>query len=60
MYQLYELKSRFDVIRHKSDTLMGIAEVFSGMVHARRATLLEWGIIILILVEIFLSLWQMH
>jgi len=60
MYQLYELKSRFDVIRHKSDTLMSIAEVFSGMVHARRSTLLEWGIILLILVEIFLSLWQMQ
>lgn len=60
MYQLFELKTRYEVIRHKSDTLMSIAEVFSGMVHARRSTLLEWGIILLILVEIVLSLWQMH
>ena len=59
LYQLYELASRYDVIRHKSDTLMNIAEVFSGLVHARRSTLLEWGIIMLIVVEIILTLWQM-
>ena len=60
LYQLYELASRYDVIRHKSDTLMNIAEVFSSLVHARRSTLLEWGIILLIVVEIFLTLWQMR
>ncbi len=60
MYQLYELKARYEVIRHKSHTIMSIAEVFSGMVHARRSTLLEWGIILLIVVEIFLTLWQMR
>jgi len=58
--QLFEITARYDIIRHKSDTLMSIAEVFSSLVHARRSTLLEWGIIILILIEIILSLWQMQ
>lgn len=60
LHQLFELTARFDIIRHKSDTLISIAEVFSGLVHARRSTLLEWGIILLIMIEIFLTLWQMH
>jgi uncharacterized Rmd1/YagE family protein len=60
LYQLFELASRYDIIRHKSDTLMNIAEVFSGLVHARRATRLEWAIIWLIAFEIFLTLWQMY
>jgi len=60
MYQLFELAARYDIIRHKSDTLMNIAEVFSGLVHARRATRLEWAIIWLIAFEIFLTLWQMY
>jgi len=60
LYQLFELASRYEIIRHKSDTLMNIAEVFSGLVHARRATRLEWAIIWLIAFEIFLTLWQMY
>jgi len=60
MYQLFELAARYDIIRHKSDTLMNIAEVFSVLGHARRATRLEWAIIWLIAVEIFLTLWQMY
>lgn len=60
LYKLFELASRYEIIRHKSDTLMSIAEVFSGLVHARRSTLLEWGIIGLILFEICLTLWQMY
>lgn len=60
MYQLFELASRYDTIRHKSDTLMNIVEVFSGLVHARRATRLEWAIVLLIVFEIFLTLWQMY
>ena len=60
LYQLFELASRYEIIRHKSDTLMNIAEVFSGMVHARRSTRLEWAIIWLIAFEILLTLWQMY
>ncbi len=60
LYQLFELASRYEIIRHKSDTLMNIAEVFSGLVHARRSTRLEWAIIWLIAFEIFLTLWQMY
>lgn len=60
MYHLFDLASRYDTIRHKSDTLMNIAEVFSGLVHARRSTRLEWAIILLIVFEIILTLWQMY
>ncbi|MBP1764141.1 MAG: putative YagE family [Firmicutes bacterium] len=56
---LFELKDRYEKIRHKTETLMDITESFSDLVHARRGTRLEWAIIILIVIEIILSLYQM-
>ena len=56
---LFELNERYDNNRHKIDTLMDITEVFSGLAHAKRGTRLEWVIIILIGIEIFLSLFDM-
>ena len=56
---LFELNERYDNNRHKIDTLMNITEVFSGLAHAKRGTRLEWVIIILIGIEIFLSLFDM-
>lgn len=56
---LFELRERYDKIRHKTETLMDITESFSGLVHAKRGTRLEWAIILLILVEILLSLYEM-
>jgi required for meiotic nuclear division protein 1 len=58
MADLFELSQRYEEIRHKSETLMDITEVFSSLSHARRASCLEWIIIILIFVEIVLYLIQ--
>jgi uncharacterized Rmd1/YagE family protein len=52
MANLFELSQRYQEIRAKSETLMDITEVFTGLSHARRATRLEWIIIILIALEI--------
>lgn len=57
--RLFELKDRYEKVQHKTETLMNITEVFSGLVHAARGTRLEWIIIILIAFEIGLSLWEM-
>ncbi|MBU2702932.1 putative Rmd1/YagE family protein [Sporomusaceae bacterium BoRhaA] len=56
---LFELDDRYKNIRHKSETLMDITEVFSGLTHARRGNRLEWAVIILIAIEILLSLYTM-
>ncbi|MBP2653956.1 MAG: hypothetical protein H6Q73_1525 [Firmicutes bacterium] len=55
MSVVFELSERYSSVRHKLDTLMGITEVFGGLVHAKRGTKLEWAIIILILIEIILQ-----
>jgi uncharacterized Rmd1/YagE family protein len=52
MANLFELNQRYSEIRHKSDTLLDITEVFTSLSHARRASRLEWIIIILIFIEI--------
>jgi required for meiotic nuclear division protein 1 len=56
---LFELVDRYEKIRHKSDTLMDITAVFSGLAHAQRGNRLEWAIIILIVIEIGLSIISM-
>lgn len=56
---LFELTERYEKLRHKIDTLMDITEVFSGLAHSKRGTRLEWGVIILIGIEICLSLFSM-
>jgi uncharacterized Rmd1/YagE family protein len=56
---IFELDDRYKKIRHKSETLMDITEVFSGLTHARRGNRLEWAVIILIAIEIVLSLYTM-
>ena len=58
MANLFELSHRYQDIRHKSETLMDITEVFTGLSHARRASRLEWIIIILIFIEIVIYLFQ--
>lgn len=52
MANQFELSQRYQEIKHKSDTLLDITEVFSSLSHARRAARLEWIIIILIFIEI--------
>jgi required for meiotic nuclear division protein 1 len=56
---LFELSQRYSQIKHKSDTLLDINDVFTGLSHARRSARLEWIIIILIAIEIALFLMEM-
>lgn len=56
---LFELKDRYSKIRHKSETLLDITEVFSNMSYSKRSMRLEWAIIILIAIEIFLYLFEL-
>jgi required for meiotic nuclear division protein 1 len=58
MANLFELNQRYQEIRHKSETLMDITEVFTSLSHARRASRLEWIIIVLIFIEIVIYLFQ--
>jgi uncharacterized Rmd1/YagE family protein len=56
---LFELQQRYQQIRHKSDTLLDINSVFTGLAHAKRSARLEWIIIVLIAIEIVLFLFEM-
>jgi uncharacterized Rmd1/YagE family protein len=56
---LFELDQRYLEIKHKSETLLDMTGVFTGLSHARRAARLEWIIIILIAIEIILYLLQL-
>lgn len=54
MANLFELHPRYQEIKHKSETLLDMTGVFTGLSHARRSARLEWIIIILIAFEIVL------
>lgn len=54
--ELFELQERYENLRHKTETIMDITEVFTILTHAKRGTRLEWMIIILIAFEIIISL----
>lgn len=58
MAGLFELRPRYLEIKHKSETLLGVTDVFANLSHARRSARLEWIIIILIAFEIVMALWQ--
>jgi uncharacterized Rmd1/YagE family protein len=60
MANLFELSQRYQEIKHKSETLMDITEVFMGLSHASRATRLEWIIIVLIVIEIVIYLFEIQ
>lgn len=53
---LFELNDRYEKVHHKSEVLLDITEVFSGLAHSKRGTRLEWAVIILILIELALSI----
>lgn len=55
---IFELSQRYNEIRHKSETLLDITQVFTSLSHARRASRLEWTIIILIFIEIVIFLYE--
>lgn len=56
MANLFELNQRYYEIKHKSETLLDITDVFTGLSHARRSARLEWIIILLIAIEIVIYL----
>ncbi|WP_298273561.1 RMD1 family protein [Geobacter sp.] len=58
MANLFELNQRYNEIRHKGETLLDITQVFTSLSHARRATRLEWIIIVLIFIEIVIYLFE--
>jgi len=60
MAGLFELNQRYLEIKHKSETLLDMTDVFSGLSHARRSARLEWIIIILIAIEIVIYLMQLY
>jgi uncharacterized Rmd1/YagE family protein len=60
MASLFELSQRYLEIKHKSETLLDMTDVFSGLSHARRSARLEWIIIILIAIEIVIYLMQLY
>lgn len=53
---LFELTDRYDRLRHKTEVLMDITEVFTGLTHAKRGNKLEWMVIVLILIELVLTI----
>lgn len=55
---LFELRPRYQEIKHKSETLLDVTDVFSSLSHARRSARLEWIIILLIAFEIVMTLWD--
>ncbi|TYP56670.1 RMD1 family protein [Thermosediminibacter litoriperuensis] len=56
LVEQFELGDRYEKIRHKTETLLDITEVFTSLVHAKRGTRLEWMIIFLIAFEILLTI----
>ncbi|GFR36020.1 RMD1 family protein [Thermobrachium celere] len=52
----YELKDRYEKIRHKTEVLLDITEVFTSLTHAKRGTKLEWMVILLFIIEIIMSI----
>lgn len=55
LIELFELKDRYDRLRHKTEVLLDVTEVFSSLTHAKRGNKLEWMVIILICMELLLS-----
>lgn len=60
MASLFELDQRYLEIKHKSETLLDMTDVFSGLSNASRSARLEWIIIILIAIEIVIYLLQLY
>lgn len=58
MNKLFELEDRYQSVRHKTEILIDITEIFTTLTHAKRATYLEWLIIILIAFEIGMALFD--
>ncbi len=53
---LFDLHDRYEKLKHKTDVLEDITEVFSSLTHEKRGTKLEIMVIILILFELMISI----
>lgn len=53
---LFDLHDRYEKLKHKTDVLEDITEVFSSLTHEKRGTKLEIMVIILILFELLISI----
>jgi len=53
---LFDLKDRYDKIKHKTEVLQDITDVFSTITHEKRGTKLEIMVIVLILFELIISI----
>ncbi|MEI6702485.1 MAG: RMD1 family protein [Deltaproteobacteria bacterium] len=60
MASQFELNQRYLEIKHKSETLLDMTDVFTSLSHARRSARLEWIIIILTAFEIVIYLMQLY
>jgi required for meiotic nuclear division protein 1 len=56
MAHIFELDDRYSKVRMKAETLMDIVQVFSSLTQHKKASTLEWMIIVLIVIEIVISL----
>jgi required for meiotic nuclear division protein 1 len=56
MSSLFELKKRYDIVKHKTETLEDITQAFGSLSQTKKSNRLEWIIIILISFEIVMSL----
>ena len=56
----YELGERHLALERKLDLIMRTAETLLDLLQHRRSLRVEWYIVVLIVVEIFLTLYQMH
>jgi uncharacterized Rmd1/YagE family protein len=50
--KVFEMSERYERIKHKTETLMDVTEVFATISHANRGSRLEWIVIILFIIDI--------
>jgi uncharacterized Rmd1/YagE family protein len=55
----YEIRERHLVLEQKMETISRTAETLLGLIQARRSLRVEWYIVVLIVVEILLTLYEM-
>lgn len=53
--KFFDLEDRYESVIHKIDILMTILDNFTNLVHAHRATMLEWWIIALFVLDIVIG-----
>jgi required for meiotic nuclear division protein 1 len=53
---LFEINDRYEKLRHKTEVLQDITDVFSSLTHEKRGTRLEIMVIVLILFELIISI----